>query len=302
MTDANLLAQLGALSALAIETADVGAIRTCGARDVHLSASRITAAAQGPEHADIVDAALDWAQQDIGKGGNRKLAAIRAVDRLSLEFARRAAALVEGRVSLELDARTAFQTAATVERGRSAAEQLGRAGIAADRVLLKIPATWEGIQAAAKLEKLDIRCHLTLVFGMHQAAACADAGATVVSPAVGRITDWHAKQAKVEDFAPAEDPGVLGCVRMQHYLRRHGYRTELWPSTFRSVEQALALAGCDGIALPTALIHELRSRVGHLERKLDGGSAPSHGIDKLEVDAGRFTSMHNADPVSSAMA
>src|SRR5512136_572486 len=115
MGDTNLLDGLRAFSALAIETADLAAIRACGARDVNLSAARITAAAQAPEHAEIVDAALHWAQKDLGKGGNRKLAAMRAVERLALEFARRALELCDGRVSLELDARTAFQTKQTVE-------------------------------------------------------------------------------------------------------------------------------------------------------------------------------------------
>ena len=299
MADVHLLEQLKALSALAVESADLAAIRRSGARDVNLGAARITAAAQAPAHAEIVEAALHWAQHEVGKGGNRKLAAIRAVERLGVEFARRALELVDGRVSLELDARIAFQTGPTVERARALLQQLGGAGISPERALIKIPATWEGIQAAAKLEQLGVHCHMTLVFGMHQAAACADACATVVSPAVGRITDWHAKQAKVEDFAPAEDPGVLTCVRMHHYLRRHGLRTELWPSTFRSAEQVLALAGCDGLSLPTALFDELGARTGQLERKLDPASTSAQGMDKLAVDAGKFSSMHTADPVSS---
>ena len=203
-------------------------------------------------------------------------------------------------MSLELDARVAFQTNATVERARAAMAQLAEAGVPAERVLVKIPATWEGIQAAAKLEKEGIHCHATLVFGMHQAVACADAGITVVSPAVGRITDWHAKQAKVEDYPPADDPGVLGSVCMYHYLRRHGHRTELWPGTFRSAEQALALAGADGITLPPTLADELRARTGRIERRLEPSSAVAQGMDRLEVDAARFASMHSSDPVSSS--
>jgi len=246
MSAENLLEKVEKLSPLTIEAADLASIRTSGARDVSLSAARITAAAQEPEHADAVDAALHWAQQQLGKSGNRKLAAMRAVDRLAVEFARRAAALVAGRVSVEIDARLAYQVGPTIDRAQTTMQQL--AEVAWDRTERSSRSLRRGraSKQPAQLERRGIHCLMTLAFGMHQAAACADAGVAVLSPAVGRITDWHAKQAKVEGFAPAEDPGVLACMRMYHYLKRHGYRTEFVPSTFRSADQALALAGSDG--------------------------------------------------------
>lgn len=300
MSAPTLLEQLQAYSVLAVETADLAYLSQAGARDVHLSAARVSAAAQMPEHADVVDSALRWAQQRLGKGGNRKLAAIRAVERVAVEFARRAVERVSGRVSVELDARLAFQTGPMAERGRETMRSLVDAGVDPQRALVRIPATWEGIQAAARLEREGIRCHLTLVFAMHQIAAAADAGVAVVSPAVGRISDFHGKQGGAAELPPAEDPGVVAVLSMLHYLRRHEYATELVPTTFRSADQALALAGCDGLCLPTALVDELRGRSGCLDRPRATDGANARALERLTLDAGSFATMHSADPLSSS--
>jgi transaldolase len=291
---------LRALSEVVPETADLAAVQQYGARHVNLSASHITSAAQDPAHNDVVLAAIDWAQKKVGKGGNRKLVAIRAVERLPVELARRLIDIVDGDVSIEVDGRLAYKRRATIDRARALVDQLEEAGVPKQRVLLKITGTWEGIQAADKLrEKNDIRCHMTLVFGMHQLAACADAGAAVIAPAVGRITDWHKKKLGVDGFSVDDDPGVKQAIAMHGYLKQHGYDSKLMPGTFRNVEQAIALAGCELLTLPPKLLTLLEESDGAVQRRLDGdGATPA--TDKLVIDAATFQAMNADDPVSAA--
>jgi transaldolase len=293
-----LLDKLRAHSEIVPETADIAAVRAFGAKHVSLSASRITAAAQLPEHASIVDDAVRWAQKAVGKGGNRKLAAMRAVERLAVEFAQAMAEVVEGTVSVEVDGRLAYKRRPTIERARSLVAQLEELGVDKKRILLKIPATWDGIEAAAKLtEKDGIGCHLTLVFGMHQLAAGADAGAAIIAPAVGRVSD----AAKGErEPAPADDPGVRLAIEMYDYLARHGYASKLMPSTFRSIEQAVALAGCDFIALAPKQLALLGEQNPEIERRVSAEGAAKRARDKLSVNEATFATMHSQDPVSSS--
>lgn len=291
-----LLEQLRQRSEIASESADLDVAARSGAAHSILGASRITAAAQDERHADIVDAAVRWAQREVGKGGNRKLVAMRAVERLAVEFARKHLEIVPGDVSLEVDGRLAYQRRPTMERARAMHAQLEALGVDTSRVLFMIPATWEGIGAAAKLaEKNGIRCHLTLVFGMHQLAAAAAAKAAVISPAVGRISDFHRKKAGVEGFEPARDPGVILTAEMADYLARHGGDSVIMPGTFRGVAQATALAGMPRLSLPPAFLDELAGSTGAIDPRPREPRLP----EPLTIDAARFQSLHAADPVAS---
>jgi transaldolase len=294
-----LLKKLFALSEIVPETADLAVAAALPARHVNSSAAKITAAAQDPAHTAIVDAAVQWAQKDVGKGGNRKLVSMRAVERLAVEFTRALCDRVQGRVSVELDGRLAYQRRPTIDKARELVAQLGELGISKERVLVKIPATWEGIEAAKLLrEKSDIRCHLTLVFALHQAAACADAGAEVIAPSVGRISDWH--KQKGNTATGADDPGVRAVWTMRDYMRTHGYETVVMPGTFRGLEQALALAGCEMISLPTPLIDDLRARHDDLEAAVDRHAPPSSAHERMSIDAGKFQSLHAADEMAQS--
>ncbi len=299
MTAPTLLDQLQATSELVLETAETETICQFGAQHVSLSASGITAAAQLPEHKSLVSQALSWAQLAVGKGGNRKLVAIRAVERLAIEFAQEMVGVVPGHVSIEVDGRLAYKRRQLIDRTRVLAGQLAEAGAPLERFRFKIPATWEGIQAAAKLQSKDgIRCHLTLVFGTHQLAACADAGVDIIAPAVGRITDWHKKHDGVDGYAASDDPGVAAAAAMGDYLTTHGYSSKLMPSMFRGVQQALALASCELLCLPPKLL-SLRPAEGEATKPVTAPPGPTTAADKLEVDAAKFQSLHAADPVSS---
>ncbi|HZO11844.1 MAG TPA: transaldolase family protein [Polyangiaceae bacterium] len=296
MSDESTLARLRAHSELVPETADLELAKRFRARHVCLSAARITAAAQEPQHAAIVDEAVAWAQRAVGKGGNRKLVAMRAVERLGVEFARHLMAGIDGWISLEVDGRLAYKRRQTIERARELVTQLEEAGVPRDRVLLKIPATWEGIEAAQTLRnKSGIGCHMTLVFGMHQLAACAEADADVIAPAIGRITDWHKKKAGVEEYPPTEDPGVHAATAMQAYLDAHAHRSRLMPCTFRNLDQALALSGCHLLALPPKLFELLETRTGE-----PSAVARPAAPDKFIVDAASFQAMNSADALSAS--
>ena len=297
----NLLASLAAHSAIVPETAEIATVRRYGSTHVNLSASHITAAAQLPEHARVVDDAVAWAQKQVGKGGNRKLVAIRAVERLAVEFVQEMLDVVDGQVSVEVDGRLAYKRRPTIDRARSLINQLVDLGVDKERVLLKIPATWEGIEAAGKLSSSDgIHCHMTLVFGLHQLAACADSGATVISPAVGRITDWHKKKDGVDGYTSEEDPGVRATIAMHDYLAHHGYSTLLMPGMFRSIEQAIALAGSERLSLPLKLLTLLEEQEGEVTAKLSRGVAVGPSTERLTIDASSFSSMHSADELSSS--
>ena len=292
----SLLDQLRQRSEIASETADIQSLADLDVPHVILGASRITAAAQDARHGDIVDAAVRWAQKEVGKGGNRKMVAVRAVEGLAVEFARRLLEIVRGDVSLEVDGRLAYQRRPTIERARAMHAQLAALGADTSRILFMIPATWEGIEAARKLaEKDGIRCHLTLVFGMHQLAAAAAAKAAVISPAVGRISDFHRKKEGVERFEPARDPGVLLTAQMADYLAHHGRESVIMPATFRGAEQAAALAGMPRLSLPPALLAELAVTEGELSIAEREATAP----EPLTIAAGRFQALHAADPVAS---
>jgi len=292
MSNESTLAHLSKHSAIVPETADVATVRSLGVEHVNLSAARITGAAQLPEHTEIVDRAVRWAQKNVGKVSNRKLVAMLAVERLELEFARAMLEVVSGQVSIEVDGRLAYKRRSTIDRARTIVAQLADLGVDKENVLLKIPATWEGIEAAEKLQSKDgIHCHMTLLFGLHQLAACADAGAAVVSPAVGRISDWHKKNDGCDGYPVSDDPGVKSAIAMHGYLTRHDYKTMLMPSTFRSIDQAIALAGCDRISLPAKLLELLtEQRDNALNPLLDREVASERSAAKLTLDKAQFES------------
>jgi len=294
-----LLQKLFAQTELVPESADLALIGSLSARHVNLGTARITAAAQDPSCSLIVDAALHWAQKNVGKGSNRKLVAMRAVERLSVEFARAIAERIQGYVTVELDARLAYQKRATIDKAREQVQQLEELGVSKERVIVKLPATLEGLEAAQVLRaKSDIRCQMTFVFGVHQVAASADAGAHSISPPVGRISDWHKQNGGAA--TGHDDPGVLAVWSMRDYLRTYSYDTFVMPCTFRGIEQVLALAGIEAMSLPSALIDELRSRHDDLPPLSSRIAEAQEVRERLTVDAATFNRLHAADPIASS--
>ncbi|HHH11318.1 MAG TPA: hypothetical protein ENK23_04505 [Sorangium sp.] len=301
MSEDTLLTRLATHTALVPETAELATVQKYRARHVNLAASQITAAAQLPAHEPIVDAAIAWAANKVGTGGNRRLVAIRAVERLAIEFAHAASGIVAGDISIEVDGRLAYKRRQLIDRARTLMDQLLAAGLEKERLLLRIPATWEGLQAIEKLHaKNGIRCHATLVFGMHQLAAAADAGAAVIAPAVGRITDWHKKRDGVEDYPSDSDPGVLRTLRMLDYLSDHHYDAVLMPGCFRHPRQALALARCQRISLPAKWLSDLSDLSDeHPALAAALGTKPTGSQQKLTIDSAAFHRLTSADEVTN---
>jgi transaldolase len=269
------------------DTGDINSIQKFKPRDATTNPSLITAAAQMPDYADVVAGALHWAKGSVPL----------ALDRLAVEFGLRILKIVPGRVSTEVDARLSFDTQKTIEKGRWLIGQYEAAGATRDRVLIKIASTWEGIRAAEALEKEGIHCNLTLLFGMHQAIACAEAGVTLISPFVGRILDWW-KKKEGRDFAGAEDPGVQSVTKIYNYYKKHGYKTEVMGASFRNVGEIVELAGCDLLTIAPNLLAELQGKEGTLERKLDPARAAAMDVPKQHMDEATFRAAHAADAMA----
>ncbi|HTM19482.1 MAG TPA: transaldolase, partial [Kofleriaceae bacterium] len=263
----SLLDQLKAMTVVVCDTGDLNSIEKFTPRDATTNPSLITAAAQMKEYADVVDGALDWAEKAAGGAGDKVVGL--AVDRLAVEFGLRILKIVPGRVSTEVDARLSYDTAATVAKGRWLIEQYEAAGASRERVLIKIASTWEGIRAAEVLEREGIHCNLTLLFGMHQAVACAEAGVRLISPFVGRILDWYKKAEKRDSYPPNEDPGVVSVTQIYNYYKKFGHQTEVMGASFRNTGEIIELAGCDLLTIAPALLTELEGRSAELPRALD---------------------------------
>ena len=291
-----LLDQLKTMTVTVADTGDIHSIEKYKPRDTTTNPSLITAAAAMPEYADLVDGALTWAKEKAAGQGDKVIGL--AIDRLAVEFGLRILKIVPGRVSTEVDARLSFDTEATIAKGRYLISQYEAGGISKDRILIKIASTWEGIRAAEVLEKEGIHCNLTLLFGLHQAIACAEAKATLVSPFVGRILDWYKKSTGKESYPAAEDPGVLSVRRIYEYYKKFGYKTEGMGASFRNLGEITELAGCDLLTIAPALLKELSETTGDLPRKLDPAIAAKSSIEKISMDEATFRRMHEEDKMA----
>ena len=293
-----LLDQLSKMTVVVCDTGDLNSINKFKPRDATTNPSLITAAAQMPEYADVVEGAITWAEKQTTGATPKKVVAA-ALDRLAVEFGLRILKIVSGRVSTEVDARLSYDTKATIEKGRQLIRQYEAAGANRKRVLIKIASTWEGIRAAEVLEKEGIHCNLTLLFGMHQAIACAEAGVTLISPFVGRILDWYKKDSGRDSYPPAEDPGVVSVTKIYNYYKKHGYKTEVMGASFRNLDEIIELAGCDLLTIAPNLLAQLQSGSGKLVRKLDPAKAAKMDIPKTPVDEATFKKMHAKDRMAS---
>ena len=288
----NLLEQLKAVTVVVADTGDIQAIETFKPRDATTNPSLITAAAQMPQYQGIVDDTLKAARISLGQAATAAEVVSLAFDRLAVSFGLKILEIIPGRVSTEVDARLSFDTEATVAKGRELIAQYEAHNVGRDRVLIKIAATWEGIQAAAVLEKEGIHCNLTLLFGLHQAIACAENGITLISPFVGRILDWYKKDSGRDSYAPAEDPGVVSVTEIYNYYKKFGYKTEVMGASFRNVGEITELAGSDLLTIAPSLLAELQATEGELPRKLDPINAASLSIEKISIDKATFEAMH----------
>ena len=294
----SILDQLKQMTVVVSDTGDFQSIQKFKPRDATTNPSLIAAAAKMPEYADVVDGALRDAKKDSG-GGDAKKTATAAIDRLCVAFGLKILEIVPGRVSTEVDARLSYDVEKSIAKARSLIAMYNAAGITNDRVLIKLASTWEGIKAAEQLEKEGIHCNLTLLFGFHQAVACADAKVTLISPFVGRILDWYLKSTGKSGYPANEDPGVVSVTKIYNYYKKHGHKTEVMGASFRNIGEITELAGCDLLTIAPKLLAELDAGEGALPRKLDPGHASTRGADKLEMNEEIFRKMHAADQMAT---
>ena len=294
----NLLEQLRQYTVVVADTGDIEAMEKFRPQDATTNPSLITAAAQMPQYRPIVDGVLLEARKELGESAADAAVANLAFQRLAIAFGKKILEIVPGRVSTEVDARLSYDTAATIAQARSIVAQYDAEGIGRERILVKIASTWEGVRAAEVLEEEGIHCNLTLLFGLHQAIACAEAGVTLVSPFVGRILDWYKKDTGKE-YRGADDPGVRSVTRVYNYYKHFGYKTQVMGASFRNIGEIVELAGSDLLTISPQLLAELEATVGDLPRKLDPEAAKAMHIERIVMDKDVFDFMHDADRMAS---
>lgn len=285
----NQLEQLKQFTTVVADTGDFQSIQAYTPRDATTNPSLILKAVQKDEYKPLLEKAVrdrpDASTGDI-------------IDHLLIAFGQEILKTIPGRVSTEVDARLSFDTVATVAKGRQLIALYEQAGVARERVLIKIAATWEGIRAAEILEKDGIHCNMTLLFSLAQAIACAEAGAKLISPFVGRIYDWYKKSTGI-DYEGAEDPGVQSVKRIYNYYRKFGYDTEVMGASFRNTSQILELAGCDLLTISPDLLQKLADSDAPVARKLSADTAPGASIVKISLDEKDFRFMLNEDAMAT---
>jgi transaldolase len=285
----NQLEQLKQFTTVVADTGDFQSIQAYTPRDATTNPSLILKAVQKDEYKPLLEKAV----RDHPNASTAEI-----IDRLLIAFGVEILQTIPGRVSTEVDARLSFDTEGTVAKGRDLIALYSNAGIARERVLIKIASTWEGIRAAAILEKEGIRCNMTLLFSLAQAIACAEAGAQLISPFVGRIYDWYKKSTGI-DYVGAEDPGVQSVRRIYNYYRKFGYKTEVMGASFRNTSQILELAGCDLLTISPDLLQKLADSDAPVERKLSAEAAPSTNIVQMSLNEEAFRFMMNEDAMAT---
>jgi transaldolase len=290
------LDQLKSYTTVVADTGDFHQLAQFAPQDATTNPSLILKAVQKPDYAPLL-------AQTVAQHPGLALPAL--VDQLLVRFGLKILEVIPGRVSTEVDARLSFDTAATLVRARHLMALYEAAGVARERVLIKVAATWEGIQAARVLEQEGIRCNLTLLFAFCQAQACGDAGVQLISPFVGRIYDWHKKNmgAAWDEAANSgeQDPGVQSVGRIYAYYKQHGIRTEVMGASFRNVGQIRALAGCDLLTISPELLAQLQAvdaAVSPLQRRLLPDASIS-AVQPLPLSEAAFRFALNEDAMAT---
>jgi transaldolase len=276
-------------SLVVADTGDIEAVARWRPQDATTNPSLLLASSEDPRYRRLVDAAIREARGDTTL----------AMDNLFVQFGREILKYVAGRVSTEVEARLSFDTEGSIARAQRLIALYDKQGVSRERVLIKLASTWEGIRAAERLEREGVHCNMTLLFSFAQAAACADAGVTLISPFVGRIYDWYRQSRKVEDIPLEDDPGVASVVRIYGYYKKHGYRTQVMGASFRKTEQILALAGCDLLTIAPDLLQKLAAAPGTVERKLSEEKARSDAAARIALDEKAFRWMQNEDAMAT---
>ncbi len=287
---ASVLEQLRSMTVVVADTGDVEAVKTYKPVDCTTNPSLVLAAISDPGSEEMIS-------REIEAGKKAGKSAVEVCDTLTVAAGARLTELVPGRVSTEVDARLSFDTEASVTRARAIIADYAERGVGKERILIKLASTWEGIRACEILQGEGIDCNLTLLFSKAQAVACADAGAFLISPFVGRITDWYKKAEGRDAYAPDEDPGVKSVRGIYDYYKSTGIKTVVMGASFRNTGQIKALAGCDNLTIAPKLLDELDKDMSDLPRVLSPEGAT--GVAPVEMDEATFRWEMNADAMAT---
>jgi transaldolase len=287
---ASKLDQLRSMSTVVSDTGDMESIRAFKPTDSTTNPTLILKASQLPAYAHLVEEAVAWGRKSAASTGA-------VTDRLAVNFGTELTKIVPGRVSTEVDADLSFDTAAMIVKARSLIADYASRGVERDRILIKLAATWEGVQAATVLQKEGIDCNMTLLFSLAQAIACAGAHAFLISPFVGRILDWHVK-AGGGPYTAETDPGVVSVRSIYAYYKAHGVSTVVMGASFRNTGEIEAIAGCDRLTISPQLLEQLSKDDGALVRKLSPGDV-QNAPAAIALDEKLFRWMMNEDAMAT---
>ena len=294
-TTLNQLDQLKHFTKVVADTGDFGTLREYAPQDATTNPSLIFKAAQMPEYKHLVEKAIT----DVKKlNVSRQAMTGKTVDQLLILFGVEILKIIPGRVSTETDASRSFDVDGLIAKAHQFISMYEQNGIGRERILIKIASTWEGIRAAEVLQKEGINCNMTLLFSLAQAIACAEAGAKLISPFVGRILDSY-KKSTGKDYAPAEDPGVQSVREIYAYYKKFGYATEVMGASFRNAGEILELAGCDLLTISPQLMAELKASTAPVPRKLSPEIASESKLDRISLDEKKFRWMLNEDAMAT---
>lgn len=289
----NKLNQLKSMTQVVADTGDIEAIKLFKPVDATTNPSLLLKASDLPHYQDLLKNALSWAK---GHASSSEQQISLACDKFGVDLGTEITGIIPGYISTEVDARLSFDTQATVAKAKQIIELYEANGVGKDRVLIKIASTWEGIKAAEQLQKEDINCNLTLIFGFAQAVAAAEANAFLISPFVGRILDWY-KASTGEDYTAETDPGVLSVTKIYNYFKQHGHKTVVMGASFRNTGEIEQLAGCDRLTISPALLSELEQDTSVLEQKLHADQFEP--MEAVHFDEVRFRWSMNEDPMAT---
>ncbi len=290
----NQLDQLKQFTKVVADTGDFGSLKQYTPQDATTNPSLILKAAQMPAYKTLLEKAIADSRPS-GLSGSARVNDV--TERLLILFGLEILKIVPGRVSTETDANLSFDTEALINKAHRFISLYEHNGIGRERVLIKIATTWEGVRAAAVLQKEGINCNMTLLFSLAQAIACAEAGVKLISPFVGRIMDWYKAKAG-KDFAPAEDPGVLSVKEIYTYYKKFGYATEVMGASFRNKGEILELAGCDLLTISPNLLAELQSSNEPLPRKLSLDLVTDSKLERISLDEKKFRWLFNENAMA----
>lgn len=293
---ANKLDQLKKMTTVVSDTGDINSIKKYAPTDATTNPSLIYQAAKEEQYQYLIDEAIHWG---MAKSSDPHKMIRFIITKLMVNFGIEILKIVPGRVSTEVDARLSFDIEGSIQKATQLIGLYEADGIDRNRILIKLASTWEGIQAAKLLEQEGIHCNMTLLFSLPQAVAAAEAGATLISPFVGRILDWYKAHEHVEGYPPEKDPGVVSVTQIYNYYKKYGFNTQIMGASFRNVEEILELAGCDLLTIAPKFLEILQNTEGKVSQKLSSENAKKINIEKLNLDEKSFRYLINDNAMAT---